>query len=59
MQKALSTLPWVEQDSLRASTSKQQITFGFKDKAKWNEDELRKAIETKTPFTTGKILAGP
>ena len=59
MQKALSTLPWVEQDSIRASTSKQQVTFGFKDKAEYNEQEVRDAIEKIAKFETGKILAGP
>ena len=59
MQKALSTLPWVEQDSIRASTSKQQVTFGFKDKANYNEQEVRDAIEKIAKFKTGKILAGP
>ena len=58
MQKALSTLPWVEQDSIRASTSKQQVTFGFKDKAAFDEQAVRAAIDAKG-YRTGKILAGP
>ena len=58
MRKALSTLPWVEQDSIRASTSKQRVTFGFKDKSQFDEKAVRDAIEAKG-FKTGQILSEP
>ena len=59
MQKALSTLPWVETGSVKGNVSDQTATFQVKQGEKWAEDELRKTIETKTPYTTGQILAGP
>ena len=56
MRKALSTLPWVEQDSIKPDTSKQQVTFGFRKKEDFNYDEVKKAIEGKTDFKVGEIL---
>lgn len=57
MQKALSTLPWVEQDSIRASTSKQTVTIPFRDPKSWDEKAVRDAIENIAKFKTGKVLS--
>ena len=46
-------------DSLRANLKKQQITFGFRDKGKWNEDEVRQAIEKNTIYKVGEVLKEP
>ena len=46
-------------DSLRANVSKQQVRFGFRDKAKWNEDEVRQAIEKNTIYKVGEVLKEP
>ena len=59
MQKALSTLPWVELDQMRASTSQQTVTVAFEDKSKWDEQAVRDAIEKKAGFQVGKVLSGP
>lgn len=59
MQNALSTLPWVEADSIRTSTAKQQATIGFKNKNDWDEDAVRETIETKTSYKVGKVLSKP
>lgn len=59
MRNALSTLPWVEQDSIRPDVTKQQVTFGFKKKDDFNLDEVKKAIEGQTSFKVGKVVSGP
>ena len=59
MRKALSTLPWVEKDSIRPDTSKQQVTFGFKKKEDFSLDEVKKAIEGQTSFKVGQVVSGP
>jgi len=59
VRNALSTLPWVEQDSIRPDVSKQQVTFGFKSKDDFNLDEVKSAIEEKTSFKVGEVVNGP
>jgi hypothetical protein len=56
---ALSTLPWVEQTAIRPDVSKQQVTFGFKNKEDYNLDEVTKAIEEKTSFKVGQVIKEP
>jgi hypothetical protein len=58
VRKALSTLPWVEQDSIKPDVKKQTVAFTIKDKKAFNSDELKKAIDP-TGFTLGKVLSGP
>lgn len=59
MRDALSTLPWVEKDSIKPDTKKQQVRFAVKDKKKFNLEEVKKAIESRTDFKVGKVLSGP
>lgn len=59
MQKALSTLPWVEVTSIRGNTGNQTVRFGFKDAKSWDEQSVRNAIEGNTNFKTGKVLEQP
>ena len=56
MQKALSTLPWVEPGSVRGNVSDQTATFQVKQGEKCDEDALRKTIDTKTTFKMGNVL---
>jgi hypothetical protein len=42
-----------------ADTKKQQVRFAVKDKKDFNLDELKQAIEEKTPFKLGQVLKGP
>jgi hypothetical protein len=55
----LSTLPWVETTSIRPDTDAEQVTFGFREKGAFSLEEVRTAIETKTPFRVGKVVKGP
>lgn len=41
---------------MRASTTRQQVTFGFKDAKDWDEEAVRQAIESQTSFKVGKVL---
>ena len=59
MRKALSTLPWVEQASIKPDTTKQRVRFSVKEKKRFNLDEIKEAIEGNTPFKVGKQLQGP
>ena len=59
MRKALSSLPWVDKDSIKPDASKQQVTFGFKNKDDFDLDAVKKAIEGKTEFHVGKVVEGP
>jgi hypothetical protein len=56
---ALSTLPWVEKDSIRPDTTRQQVTFGFKKKDDFKFEEVKSAIEGKTNFKVGKVIKEP
>jgi hypothetical protein len=35
------------------------VTFGFAKKEDFNLDEVKKAIEEKTPFKVGPVVDGP
>ena len=59
MRKALSTLQFVEQASIKPDTNRQRVTFAVKDKKSFNLDQVKEAIEGKTPFKVGKVLKGP
>ncbi len=45
MQAALATLPWVEHDSFKANVAIQQVKFRVKDRASFDEEEVREAIK--------------
>jgi hypothetical protein len=55
VRKALSTLPWVEADSIRPNVSRQQVRFGYNNKEDFNLDEVKEAIEGSTKFKVGKV----
>ena len=57
VQKALSTLPWVEPGSVKGDVSKQTATFQIKKGEKLDESELRETIDSKTGFEMGQILS--
>jgi hypothetical protein len=55
---ALTTLPWVESDSIKTDAKKRQAMFTVKDRAKFNLDELKQALGDR--YSDGvKVLAGP
>lgn len=55
----METLPWVAKDSIRPNLGKQQVRFGMKNRSDFNLDEVKQAIESKTPFKVGKVVEGP
>jgi hypothetical protein len=56
VRNALSTLPWVEKDSIRPDATKQQVAFGFKNEDDFKFDEVKKVIEEKTTFKVGEVV---
>jgi len=55
---ALTTLPWVESDSIKIDARKRQAKFTVTDRAKFNMDELKEALGSR--YSSGvKLLAGP
>ena len=45
MRKALATLPWVEQDSVKIDVTIKEVRFKLKDKSAWNEESVRNAFK--------------
>ncbi len=58
MSEALITLPWVESDTIKIDAKARQARFIVKDPAKFNADELKRALGAR--YADGmKVLAGP
>ena len=58
MREALTTLPWVEPDSIVADRKIRQAKFKVKDRSAFNADELKKALGDK--YGDGMtVLTGP
>ena len=58
MREALTTLPWVEPDTILADRNTRQARFAVKDKAAFNLDEVNKALGSQ--YNRGvKVLTGP
>jgi hypothetical protein len=54
---ALTTLPWVEPDTIKADGKKRQVKFTVKDRAKFNLDEVKQALGSR--YSDGvKVLSG-
>jgi hypothetical protein len=51
---ALATLPWVEKDSIDVDASAKKVTFGIKDKDKFDFDKVRSVLSKK--YQTGLKL---
>jgi hypothetical protein len=45
VRKALSTLPWVEQDSVQTDVNHREVGFNLKDKKAFNEEEVKAALK--------------
>jgi hypothetical protein len=55
---ALASLPWVEPGSIKADGKKRQAKFTVADPAKFNMDEVKRALGDR--YSGGvKLLAGP
>ncbi len=58
MSEALISLPWVEPDTIKTDMKKRQAKFKVKDAAKFNLDEIKKALGSR--YRDGaKLLTGP
>jgi hypothetical protein len=59
VRKALSTLPWVEQESIQVDVPRREIRFDLKDRDVFKEDEVRKALQDERfPEVTVKAAPG-
>ena len=58
MRKALATLPWVEQGSIETNVNTREVRFNLTDKAAWDEEKVKKALNDKNfPEVRVKSLA--
>ena len=58
MSEALISLPWVDSDTIKTDSKKRQARFKIKDRAKFNMDEVIRALGER--YGEGvKLLAGP
>jgi hypothetical protein len=55
---ALATLPWVEAATIRTDAKKRQAKFAVKDRAKFNMDELKRALGDRYEYKV-RVLTGP
>jgi hypothetical protein len=55
---ALSTLPWVEKDTIGTSIKDRQARFAVKSKEAFKFEEVKKAIGAKG-FTVTRVVSGP
>jgi hypothetical protein len=58
VREALSTLPWVEQDSVQANVDKKEVRFAVKDPKEFDLKAVQAAIGDKG-FKEVNLLAGP
>jgi hypothetical protein len=58
VREALATLPWVEQETVKADVDKKEVRFGVKDPKEFNFKEVQEAIG-KQGFNEVNLLAGP
>ena len=58
MRKALATLPWVEQGSIDTNVKTHEVRFNLKDKAAWDEEKVKNALNDQSfPVVRVKSLA--
>jgi hypothetical protein len=58
VRNALTTLPWVESDSIKTDARKRQVKFTVKDREKFNMDEVKQALGDRYDYKVA-VLAGP
>ncbi len=58
MATALTTLPWVETDTIKTDGGRRQAKFTVKDRTKFDLEEVKRALGRR--YSGGvKVLAGP
>lgn len=58
MSEKLGTLPWVEPGSIKTDGKKRQARFTVKDRAKFNMDELKRALGDRYEYNV-RVLTSP
>jgi hypothetical protein len=58
VRSALSTLPWVEGDSIKANVSIRQVKFTLKEKDKFDLEKIKEVLKTKG-YSDVTVLTGP
>ncbi|HMC66587.1 MAG TPA: hypothetical protein VKI65_16760 [Gemmataceae bacterium] len=58
MRRALGTLPWVDQKSIKADIATKQVRFSVKDKSQFKLEDVQKALE-KENFSGVTLKSGP
>jgi hypothetical protein len=58
VRKALATLPWVEQDSIKMDFKARELKFAVKDKKLFDAEAVKKALADQK-FPDVKLLRGP
>jgi hypothetical protein len=58
VRKALGTLPWVEQASIRTDVSKREVHFNLKEKDAFDEAAVRAALKDQN-FSEMTVKSAP
>ena len=58
MRDALTTLPWVESDTIKTDGKTRQAKFTVKDRAQFNMDEVKRALGSRYG-DDAKLMTGP
>ena len=58
MREALATLPWVEQDSIKADVGTHIATFAVKDSSKFEMTQVQEALKEQQ-FPEVELISGP
>jgi hypothetical protein len=58
VRQALGTLPWVEQDTIQTDTKKREVKLNLKDRSRFSEDEIKKALKAQG-FPEATVTSAP
>jgi hypothetical protein len=58
VQKALATLPWVEQGTIEVNADHREVRFAVKDKSQFNLENMKQALK-KQGFPEAEVRSGP
>ena len=58
MQKALATLPWVEQGTIKVDAKNREVHFAVKDKSQFSLESIKQALK-KQGFPEAEVRSGP
>jgi hypothetical protein len=58
VQKALATLPWVEQGTIEVDAKNREVHFALKDKSQFNLASMKQALKEQG-FPEAEVRSGP